>query len=338
MYPVIAALDAAHGAVQLVHRLGQAAAEPPRAHKAQHEAQRTHDGGDKVNGADRLRGEGARLLQDEREAEITGTDMVAVVLSAGERMAGEQLRAQHGKRFLRAQRLRGIGHAPGGIDEDRFVRAAKERREEGVEAGAFHAEHGVAEDLAAVRGDGAGAGQSGVLGAQRAAGLPRGRQNAPARAAGRGHNGGGGVEAAPLRVVDLKIRRAAEFLTAAVQKLVKRAGVVPAAAQRAARDGTLGKAPRRPRTECEQLVQLFAEGGGLGLCLLTERLLAALDHQLRHQQIAQQQRHERGEQDGNKNAVAEGPRDPCPHAVSSPLSARHAASRLCRSRPARARS
>ena len=93
---VIAALDAAHRAVELVDRLKETAAEPPGAHETEHQTQRAHQRGDEVDRPDDLRGIGLRLLQNERKAAFrAGADVVAALaVPVGERLAGEQLRAQ----------------------------------------------------------------------------------------------------------------------------------------------------------------------------------------------------------------------------------------------------
>ena len=338
---VIAALDAAHRAVELVDRLKETAAEPPGAHETEHQTQRAHQRGDEVDRPDDLRGIGLRLLQDERKAAFrAGADVVAALaVPVGERFAGEQLRAQQGKGIVGAQGLGGVEQPPRRIDEQQIVRTAQQGREEGVEVGVVHAEHGIAEHRTAARGHGTGSGKPAVSGAQHNAVRRAGRaEYAPAGALRGGPYVRRGIEAVAVLAVDLKVGVFAQRDRAAVQKLIERARVTAAAAQGAARHGAAGQGARDVAAVGKQRVELRGEQRHLLLRVGTQGVLAAEDHHLRHQHVAQQQRHERDEQDGEKNAVSEGPLKPCSHASTSPHSACQASKSSCRRSSARRRS
>ena len=104
-----------------------------------------------------------------------------------------------------------------------------------------------------------------------------------------------------LRIPDLKVGVFAQRDRAAVQKLIERARVTAAAAQGAARHGAAGQGARDVAAVGKQRVELRGEQRHLLLRVGTQGVLAAEDHHLRHQHVAQQQRHERDEQDGEKN-------------------------------------
>ena len=141
-----------------------------------------------------------------------------------------------------------------------IVRAAQQGREEGVEVGVVHAEHGIAEHRTAARGHGTGSGKPAVSGAQHNAVRRAGRaEYAPAGALRGGPYVRRGVEAVAVLAVDLKVGVFAQRDRAAVQKLIERARVAAAAAQGAARHGAAGQGARDVAAVGKQRVELRGE-------------------------------------------------------------------------------
>ena len=295
-HAVIAVLHPAHGAVKLVDRLEQPVAQPPRAHKAQQQAQNPHHRRNKVDRADGLCRKGVRLLQNQRYVRAAAAaDIVAAVLfPAGQRRAGEQLPTQSLTRSLAARRLRGVNHPPRPVDEQQIVRPAQERREKRAEIFIRHAKDHIAQHAALMRRHRARAGKAVILRPQgRTARMPRGIQRTPAGIPVRRQDGRRRIKASALSITDIKICILAHRDRIPREDLVERTGILSPAAQRAARGRASGQRLRRIRAAGEQLVEPRSQHAHLLPRLRGLKPLAAHNHHPRHQQVAQQQRHKR---------------------------------------------
>ena len=328
---VVALLHLPHGVVQRVDGPGQIAAEPPCRHGAQRQTQKAQRAAHQIQGAQHLPRVDAGLLEQQREAggTVGGTERAVVALAAGELLPGQQLAAQSGHGILGLHRAGVVHRAPGAVQHQQIVGGCHDAVKKPGKAAAGHTDGDVAQQLAAVARDGADRQQAGVAaeehGALAAAG---GVQCAPVRVQRGGQDGVGAVQADALRVVDVHVGVGPQRGGPAVQKLVQQTGILSRPAQGAAGDGAGGQRLRR----------VAVQGGGIGEAgaqrvqrvpaLLGLGVLCTGYDDLHHHHVAQQQRHQRGHQNGGKHPVAEGAADPVlqSHAASSAVRLRQMAS------------
>ena len=320
---VIALLHLPHGVVQRVDRPGQGAAEPPRGHGAQHQTQKAQRAAYQIQGAQHPPRVDAGLLEQQREAAgaFGGVEHAVVALVAGELLTGQQLAAQRGHGTAGLHCAGVIHRAPRAVQHQQIVGGSHDAVKQPGEAAALHADGDIAQQLAAVAGDGPGRQQALVAaeenGAVAAAG---GVQRAPVRVQRRGGQRGiGGIQADAAGVVDGRIGVGPQLGGLTVQELIQQAGVLSRPAQGAAGDGADGQRLRR----------VAAQGGGIGEpgCQRVQRVpalpglgvLRAGHDDLHHHHVAQQQRQQCGYQNGGERPVAERAADPVfqSHAVSS---------------------
>ena len=99
---VVALFHALHRLVKLIDGLREIAAEEPRAEKAEQQAEYAHGGAGGVHRCHDLAGVYLRLAQSQSEARVRALAEIDVVVTAAERRAGQQLRAERRDRLIGA--------------------------------------------------------------------------------------------------------------------------------------------------------------------------------------------------------------------------------------------
>ena len=101
-YPDDKQMDYIRRLVKLIDGLREIAAEEPRAEKAEQQAEYAHGGAGGVHRCHDLAGVYLRLAQSQSEARVRALAEIDVVVTAAERRAGQQLRAERRDRLIGA--------------------------------------------------------------------------------------------------------------------------------------------------------------------------------------------------------------------------------------------